>query len=117
MSITSYDIAKIANVSQSTVSRCLNNSTLVSEKTRERIYKIAQEHNFQFNSNARSLSTNRTSTIGLVFPKEVVDFGFGVHFKYWQDALIESLERIELDVIVAFFENRFTKKYYEVDYG
>ena len=110
MSITSYDIAKIANVSQSTVSRCLNNSTLVSEKTRERIYKIAQEHNFQFNSNARSLSTNRTSTIGLVFPKEVVDFGFGVHFKYWQDALIESLERIELDVIVAFFENRFTKK-------
>lgn len=110
MSITSYDIAKIANVSQSTVSRCLNNSNLVSEKTRDRIYKIAQEHKFQFNSNARSLSTNRTSTIGLVFPKGLVDFGFDVHFRSWQDALIESLERIELDVIVTFFENRFTKK-------
>lgn len=108
MSITTKDIAKIANVSQSTVSRCLNNSPMISEKTKQRIIKIAQENGFQFNANARSLITNRTNTIGIIFPKSMVDYGFDLHFRSWQDALIESLEQLEFDVIVSFFENRFT---------
>ena len=108
MSITTDDIAKIANVNQSTVSRCLNNSPLVSEKTKRRILQIAKENNFQFNSSARSLVTKRTNTIGIIFSKRLVDHGFDVHFRSWQDALIERLGQLGFDAIVSFSENEFT---------
>jgi LacI family transcriptional regulator len=110
MSISTKDIARIANVSQSTVSRCLNNSPMIPEETKKRILKIAQQNGFQFNANARSLSTNKTHTIGVIFPRILLDYGFDINFKSWQDALMENLERLNFDVIVSLFENRFTKQ-------
>ncbi|AZV61641.1 MULTISPECIES: LacI family DNA-binding transcriptional regulator [Peribacillus] len=109
MAITTKDIAKMANVSQSTVSRCLNDSPMISEKTKKKVLKIAEEHGFQFNANARSLSAKKTNTIGVILPKSLFISG-EVHFRSWQNELIESLERMEFDVIVSFFENRFTKQ-------
>ena len=53
--ITSVELAKLAGVSQSTVSRCLNDSPLVSEETKARVKKLAEEYSFQFNTNARGL--------------------------------------------------------------
>ncbi|WP_201318926.1 LacI family DNA-binding transcriptional regulator [Paenibacillus sp. EPM92] len=110
MPITTKDIARIANVSQSTVSRCLNNSPTISEETKKRVLQIAQQNGFQFNANARSLSTNKTHTIGVIFPRILLDYGFDINFKSWQDELMENLERLNLDVIVSLFENRFTKQ-------
>ncbi len=110
MAITTKDIAKMANVSQSTVSRCLNDSPMISEKTKKKVLKIAQEHGFQFNAHARSLSANRTYTIGVILPKSLFGFEGEMHFRSWQNELIESLEQMEFDVIVSFFENRFTKQ-------
>jgi LacI family transcriptional regulator len=108
MSITTQDIAKLANVNQSTVSRCLNNSPLVSEKTKQRILKIAEENGFQFNASARSLITKRTNTIGIVFPKSLLEQGLSVHFTSWLNALIESLGELEFDAMVSFSENETT---------
>ena len=48
--ITSVELAKLAGVSQSTVSRCLNDRTLVSEETKARVKKLAEEYSFQFNT-------------------------------------------------------------------
>jgi LacI family transcriptional regulator len=110
MAITTKDIARMANVSQSTVSRCLNDSPMISEKTKKKVLKIAQENGFQFNAHARSLSANKTYTIGVIIPKSLFNFGGEIHFRSWQNELIESLERMEFDVIVSFFENRFTKQ-------
>lgn len=110
MPITTNDIARLAKVSQATVSRCLNNSPLVSEATKIRIKKIAQEHGFQFNANARGLSTSKSGSIGLISPPGMVDFGFDVHHRYWTLQLIENLERLEFDVIISYAENRFTGK-------
>lgn len=63
---TIADIAELAGVSKSTVSRALSNSTLISEETRNRIQAIAQAHNFQINQPARSLSMKQTNTIAFV---------------------------------------------------
>jgi LacI family repressor for deo operon, udp, cdd, tsx, nupC, and nupG len=60
------DIAKSARVSQSTVSRALRNSPLVSVETRARIRRIAAESNFRVSHVGRSLATGRTHSIGVV---------------------------------------------------
>jgi LacI family repressor for deo operon, udp, cdd, tsx, nupC, and nupG len=60
------DIAKSAQVSQSTVSRALRNSPLVSVETRARIRRIAAESNFRVSAVGRSLATGRTHSIGVV---------------------------------------------------
>jgi DNA-binding LacI/PurR family transcriptional regulator len=60
------DIARIANVSHSTVSRALRSSTLVNSETAEKIRRIAAENGFRASAVARSLATSRTHTIGVV---------------------------------------------------
>ncbi len=63
---TITDIARLANVSKSTVSRSLNDSPLVKKETKERIQAIAQEHNFRISSPARNLSMRQSHTIAYV---------------------------------------------------
>lgn len=58
------DIAKEAGVSISTVSYALNGSPKVTEKTRQRIIKIAEELNYVPNAAARTLKTRKTHIIG-----------------------------------------------------
>src|SRR5512138_1984754 len=63
---TIEDIARLANVSKSTVSRALNDSPLIKQETRERIQAIAREHNFRINAPARNLSMRQSQTIAFV---------------------------------------------------
>jgi LacI family transcriptional regulator len=61
------DIAKRAGVSVSTVSRAMNNYPDVGIKTREKIFKIAEELKYFPNAVARSLVQKKTHTIGVFF--------------------------------------------------
>ena len=63
---TIADIARLANVSKSTVSRALNDSPLIGDETKERIRAIAREHNFRINAPARRLSLKQSRTIAFV---------------------------------------------------
>lgn len=65
---TLEDIARLANVSKSTVSRALNNSPLLNQATKERIQAIAREHNFRVNVPARNLRLRQSHTIAFVAP-------------------------------------------------
>ena len=67
MSITIKDIARILNVSHTTVSRALNNSPLISEDTKTKVRQVAQKHNYSPNVNARSLVLSKSHNIGLFF--------------------------------------------------
>lgn len=62
------DIAQLAGVSESTVSRALCGSKLIAEATRTRIKKIADEHGYTIDLNARNLRMQKTGTISVVFP-------------------------------------------------
>ncbi len=66
MQVTIYDIAKMANVSASTVSRVVNNKQNVSAKTRARILKLLAEHNYVPNEAARGLVTQSSHMIGVL---------------------------------------------------
>jgi DNA-binding LacI/PurR family transcriptional regulator len=63
---TSQDVAEIAGVSQSTVSRVFAGSTNVSEKKRKKILAAAEKLDYKPNAHARSLITRRTMMIGIV---------------------------------------------------
>jgi len=60
------DIAQIAGVSKSTVSRALNDSPLVKAETRDVIKMIAKEHEFRPSATARNLSLRASRIIGFV---------------------------------------------------
>ncbi len=64
--ITIKDIARVANVSHTTVSRALNNKSRIRNETKEKILSIARELNYRPNFIARSLVMKRTKTLGLV---------------------------------------------------
>ncbi|HET7577664.1 MAG TPA: LacI family DNA-binding transcriptional regulator [Bacillales bacterium] len=63
---TIKDIAKVAGVSVTTVSRALNGYSDVNEKTRQKIKAVAEELKYSPNVLARSLVVKRTKTIGLI---------------------------------------------------
>ncbi|MCG8515961.1 MAG: LacI family transcriptional regulator [Halanaerobiales bacterium] len=85
--ITINDIARMANVSKSTVSRVINNYPDVNEKTKKRIIKIMKENHYWPNTIARSLTTNKSYTIGMFVPTHLNHFFFrevieGIEFAF-----------------------------------
>lgn len=65
---TIHDVAKKANVSTTTVSKVLSNTSYVSVETRERVQAAMQELNYAPSLAARSLRGQRTYLLGLVVP-------------------------------------------------
>lgn len=65
--VTIKDIAKIAGVSHTTVSRALNNSPLIKPATKKKIGDIARSLNYTPNVNAKSLVNQKSYIIGLYF--------------------------------------------------
>ena len=67
MTVTLAEIAQLAQVSVSTVSRALSNSNYpLKEETRQRILQLAEEMGYQPNLVARSLQTNRSHLVGVI---------------------------------------------------
>ena len=63
-----YDIAELAGVSIATVSRVVNDSPMVSEKTKQRVRKVMEENNYTPNVFARGLGLDSMKTVGLMCP-------------------------------------------------
>jgi DNA-binding LacI/PurR family transcriptional regulator len=66
MRVSIKDIARVAGVSHSTVSRALSDSPLVKAETKARIKRLAQEMGYAPDAIARSLVTQQTQTVGVV---------------------------------------------------
>jgi LacI family transcriptional regulator len=63
---TIHDVARLANVSISTVSKALNDSGSLRKETRERIIEVANAAGFRPNHLAQSLHRRQSSTVGLI---------------------------------------------------
>ncbi len=63
---TIYEVAKLAGVSVSTVSRVLNSHKTVNEELREKVEKAVNLLNYRPNSVARSLASNRSDSVGIL---------------------------------------------------
>jgi LacI family transcriptional regulator len=67
-SLTLEEIAQVAGVSRSTVSRVINDNLHVSKDMRQRVQAVIRQLNYQPHQAARSLAGGRTCVLGLVFP-------------------------------------------------
>ena len=65
---TIKDVARLAGVSPSTVSRALHNSTLISRTTKERIHDAMKKLNYSPNFAAQNLANSTSNIIGVVLP-------------------------------------------------
>ena len=72
--LTLEDVAKLAGVHRSTVSRVINDSPNVSPEARKKVKKVIQSTGYQPNAAARSLASQRSNMIGLVLPRSVSSF-------------------------------------------
>lgn len=66
MQITLKDIARMADVAESTVSRALNDKPGVGKETKLKILKIAKENNYRPNQLARGLAVKKTNMIAVI---------------------------------------------------
>ena len=64
---TINDVARISGLSKKTVSRVLNHSPHVAEKTREKVTAVIEQLGFAPDPQARSLASKKSYTIGLVY--------------------------------------------------
>lgn len=71
---TLKDVAEKAGVTVTTVSRVLNNRGYIGDATREKVYRVMKELDYQPNELARSLSKKRTSIIGVIVPSVMHPF-------------------------------------------
>ena len=62
------ELSSILGLSQTTVSRALNDYPEVSEATRRRVKEFARKHNYSPNTRAKGLATGRSMAIGHVIP-------------------------------------------------
>ncbi|SFC27043.1 LacI family DNA-binding transcriptional regulator [Butyrivibrio sp. YAB3001] len=72
--LTIYDIAKMAGVSSTTVSRAMNGSGYVAKEKKDRILKVIEESGFKPNAFAKGLTTRRSGTIGMLVPDVINPF-------------------------------------------
>lgn len=68
MKVTIYDVAKEANVSIATVSKVINKTGRISEKTKRKVLEVMKQLDYQPNMLASALMGKQTKTIGLLIP-------------------------------------------------
>jgi DNA-binding LacI/PurR family transcriptional regulator len=66
--VTAYDVARLAGVSQSAVSRAFTTGSSISLRTRLKVEEASQRLNYRPNLIARSLSMRRSNTVGVIVP-------------------------------------------------
>lgn len=112
--VTAKDVAKLAGVSQSSVSRVYFKGATVSQKTREKVLAAAKELGYRPNEFARSLITNRTKIIGLVmkgvqnpfYPQVLKQFttafkklGYSILFVYTNN---DEIQQEDIDTLLNY---------------
>jgi len=75
MNVTIKDVASLANVAPSTVSRVIADSPRISQATKQKVKKAMEQLGYHPNLNARNLASQSTQALGLVMPSSK-DVGF-----------------------------------------
>ena len=101
MAATIHDVAKLAGVNPSTVSRALSGKAVITEETREKIYAAMRELDYHPNSVARSLASGLSGAIGVVVDAQDADAFSNVFFSRSLFAIEKVAQSRGYHVIIA----------------
>lgn len=93
--VTSHDVARLAGVSQPTVSRALRDDARVSEATKQRVREAAVALGYAPNAIGRALSVGRSTRVGLV----VTDLN-NQFYSYVIAPMHQELERLGYELVL-----------------
>lgn len=96
--VSMKDISVACNVSIATVSKALNNHRDISEETKEHIRQVAKEMGYFPNSAAKTLKTNRTYSLGVLFVDDGQSGLTHDYFAYVLDSFKSTAEQRGYDI-------------------
>lgn len=110
-----HEVAKLAGVSVSSVSKAFNDYPDIAVKTKAKVLAAAKELNYSPNVIAKSLSQKQTKTIAFLFSNfEEANSQDGVMFRLMQGAFIQTAkEEYELLVFTTTQAQQMERSYYQ----
>lgn len=99
--VTISDVAKLAGVSPSTVSRVISNNPRISDPTKERVLKCMDELGYYPNAIARSLAKNKTGNIGVIIPNRSEDILLNPFFPEALRGIVKSASNTGYDILLS----------------
>lgn len=100
MAVTQQDIARIAKVSQATVSRVLAGDPRVESELSDRVLAVIREENYRPDVRARSLRQQKTHLIGLVLKRDAGSLKGDPFFTLFVSNVVDCLSRTEYHLCV-----------------
>lgn len=108
--ITVKELAQKLGVSISTVSKALNDSYEISDKTKQRVRRLAEKHNYKPNRLAVNLKSGNTRTIGVILPSILSNFFTAVLY-----GIEQVTNEADYSIITCFSNESFKREVTYVD--
>lgn len=99
------DVARVAGVSTTTVSRVINEVTTVSPANRQRVLEATRKLNYHPNPDAQRLASGRKNTVGLVIPR-FADMFRSFHVSELIKGIGTAVERLKLSLLLHVTDGR-----------
>lgn len=100
-STTLADVAKLAGVSPSTVSRVIANNPKISENTKKKVLKCMKEIGYYPNAIAQSLAKNRTGNIGIIMPHTEDEIFLNPFFPEALRGIVKETSKTDYDLLLS----------------
>ncbi|WP_026886620.1 LacI family DNA-binding transcriptional regulator [Clostridium beijerinckii] len=105
MKVTIKEVAREANVSPSTVSRVISDSSQISEETKERVRDAIKRLKYKPNAIARSLANKKSRILGVVLPNEAQDLITNTFFIQAMKGMSKYAQNKKYYITYAFSED------------
>jgi len=105
MTPTLEEVAELAGVSRSTVSRVINDHPSVRQETRDRVWRAIRESGYRPHAVARSLVTRRTQIIGMVIPETVTTLFTDPFFALFLRGATEACNAHHYQLLLSLFND------------
>lgn len=108
--VTIRDIAKLADVSKTTVSRVINNHQYVSTEIREKVQKVIEETGYVVNGNAIKLSNGKNYTLGVTLP-----YNSSCYDRLVNSLLLHARKRgYQVLILPTYYDEETENEYYSL---
>jgi LacI family transcriptional regulator len=110
MALTLEQIAELAGVSRSTVSRVINERPNVREEVRKHVLRVIHETGYEPHAAARSLVTRRTHIIGIIIPAAVTTIFTDPFFPLLLSGVTETCNAHNYHLMLSLFNGHVDQK-------